>query len=42
LLRNITFRRTQDGTFELYIGNDKQYWFRLKAGNSEIIGKSEG
>ena len=30
------------GTFEIYIGNDKQYWFRLKAGNGEIIGKSEG
>ncbi len=32
----------KDIKFEIYTGNDNQYWFRLKAGNGEIIGKSEG
>ena len=31
-----------NGKFEIYTGNDNQYWFRLKAPNGEIIGKSEG
>jgi len=31
-----------NATFEIYIGNDKQYWFKLKTGNGEIIAKSEG
>ena len=30
------------GKFELYQGKDKQYRFRLKAGNGEIIATSEG
>ena len=30
------------GKFELYKGSDKQYRFRLKARNGEIILKSEG
>ena len=28
--------------FELFQGRDNQYYFRLKAGNGEIIGASEG
>ena len=28
--------------FELFNGRDNQYYFRLKAGNGEIIGASEG
>ncbi len=28
--------------FELFNGSDNQYYFRLKAGNGEIIGASEG
>jgi len=27
--------------YELFIGRDRQYYFRLKAGNGEIIGASE-
>ena len=30
------------GKFELYQGKDKQYRFRFKAGNGEIIATSEG
>jgi len=28
--------------YELFVGQDSQYYFRLKAGNGEIIGASEG
>lgn len=28
--------------FELFTGSDSQYYLRLKAGNGEIIGASEG
>lgn len=31
-----------NGKFEIYKGNDNQYWFRLKAVNGENIGKYEG
>ncbi len=31
-----------NGEFEIYKDTDNQYWFRLKAGNGENIGKSEG
>lgn len=30
------------GKFQLYTGKDKQYYFRLKAGNGEPIMSSEG
>lgn len=30
------------GKFEIYKGKDAQFYFRLKAGNGEIIGGSEG
>ena len=30
------------GKFEIFVGTDKQYYFRLKAPNGEIIGWSEG
>lgn len=30
------------GKFELFQGRDNQFYFRLKAGNGEIIGSSEG
>lgn len=30
------------GKFVLYKGKDEQFYFRLKAGNGEIIGSSEG
>lgn len=30
------------GTFTLFQGKDEQFYWNLKAGNGEIIGKSEG
>jgi len=37
---NRVFKRA--GKIEIFIGKDKMYYFRVKAGNGEIVANSEG
>jgi uncharacterized protein YegP (UPF0339 family) len=36
-----TIEKSTNGKFEIFVGNDKQFYFHLKAENGEIIAASQ-